>query len=124
MNSDYTTLPATLTPCPLAEGLHLAQLPNGLRVIIKEDHRSPVAICNVWVKVGSNREPERLRGWSHGIEHIFCGGNGLDSGLYWDDTHQFAKAMTKAAQVGTSPRYKPDIQFPYSRITKKSTTVS
>jgi len=58
----------------LSPGLHTALLPSGLRVIIKEDHRTPVAICNVWVRVGSNREPEALRGWSHGIEHMLFKG--------------------------------------------------
>ncbi|MBU8871119.1 MAG: insulinase family protein [Gemmatimonadales bacterium] len=72
--TDFTDFPDTLTPSPLADGLHTAKLPNGLRVIIKEDHRAPVAICNAWVKVGSNREPEKLRGWSHGIEHMLFKG--------------------------------------------------
>ena len=73
--------PDKLTPSPLAEGLHTAQLPNGIRVLIKEDHRSPVALCNVWVRVGSNREPEKLRGWSHGIEHmLFKGTSGRNEG--------------------------------------------
>ena len=59
-----------LSPSPLAPGLFTARLANGLRVIVREDRRSPVAICNAWVRVGSNREPEKLRGWSHGIEHM------------------------------------------------------
>lgn len=63
-----------LEPCALADGLHTARLANGLRVIIREDHRAGVAICNVWVKVGSNREPEPMRGWSHGIEHMLFKG--------------------------------------------------
>lgn len=70
-----------LHPSPLSRGLHLAVLPNGLKVIIKEDHRTPVAVCNVWVKVGSNREPQKLRGWSHGIEHmLFKGTERRDEG--------------------------------------------
>jgi zinc protease len=60
----------------LNPGLHIARLPDGLKVIVQEDHRCPVAICNVWVKVGSNREPEALRGWSHGIEHMLFKGTG------------------------------------------------
>ena len=52
----------------------LAHLANGLRVIVQEDHRSPVAICNVWVRVGANREPEHVRGWAHGIEHMLFKG--------------------------------------------------
>jgi len=51
-----------------------ATLDNGLRVIIREDRRSPVAICHTWVHVGSNYEPDHLRGWSHGIEHMLFKG--------------------------------------------------
>ncbi len=70
-----------LHPSDLSAGLHLAVLPNGLKVIIKEDHRTAVAICNAWVKVGSNREPLKLRGWSHGIEHmLFKGTEKRDEG--------------------------------------------
>jgi zinc protease len=72
--TDHNDFSDQLTANPLADGLHSARLSNGMRVIIKEDHRSPVAICNVWVRVGSNREPEKLRGWSHGIEHMLFKG--------------------------------------------------
>ncbi len=63
-----------LHPSDLAPGLFTALLPNGLRVVIKEDHRSAVAICNAWVATGSNREPSALRGWSHGTEHMLFKG--------------------------------------------------
>ncbi len=67
--------PATgLRAHPLADDLHTGRLANGLRVVIRRDPRSPVAVCNVWVGVGSNREPEALRGWSHGIEHMLFKG--------------------------------------------------
>jgi len=52
----------------------LVRLANGLRVIVQEDRRSPVAICNVWVRVGSNQEPDHVRGWAHGIEHMLFKG--------------------------------------------------
>lgn len=65
-----------LHPSDLAPGLFTALLDNGMRVIIKEDRRRDVAICNVWVGAGSNREPEALRGWSHGIEHLLFKGTG------------------------------------------------
>jgi len=74
--SDHFPSNGRLAPSALAHGLHTAILPNGLKVIIKEDHRTPVAICNAWVRVGSNREPDALRGWSHGIEHMLFKGTG------------------------------------------------
>lgn len=71
---DHAFPAAGLVPSPLATDLHLGRLPRGLRVIIRREARSPVAVCNVWVGVGSNREPEALRGWSHGIEHMLFKG--------------------------------------------------
>ena len=73
---NYFAPDGQLHPSDLSDGLHTALLPSGLKIIIKEDHRTPVAVCNVWVRVGSNREPEKLRGWSHGIEHMLFKGTG------------------------------------------------
>ena len=47
----------TLAPSPLADGLWTTTFPSGLRLIVQEDRRVPVAVANVWVRVGSNREP-------------------------------------------------------------------
>lgn len=72
---DTDTYPAgRLAPSALAEGLFTGRTPGGLRVVVRRDPRSPVAVCNLWVGVGSNREPEALRGWSHGIEHMLFKG--------------------------------------------------
>ena len=58
-------------------------------------------------------------GESTDIQDIYCGGNGLNSGNYWDDTIQFAEAFNNAANIGTTPQYKPNILFPFAQITKK-----
>jgi zinc protease len=63
-----------LQPCDLAPDLYTGRLESGLRAVIRRSARSPVAVCNVWVGVGSNREPDALRGWSHGIEHMLFKG--------------------------------------------------
>jgi zinc protease len=53
-------------------------LPNGLRVIVKEDHRSPVVVSQIWYRVGSIDEPEGQTGISHVLEHMmFKGTNRL-----------------------------------------------
>lgn len=45
-------------------------LPNGLEVLIKEDHARKVAALQLWVKVGSADETDAERGISHLIEHM------------------------------------------------------
>lgn len=45
-------------------------LTNGLKVIVKEDHRSPVIISQIWYKVGSSYEANGYTGLSHMLEHM------------------------------------------------------
>ncbi len=49
-------------------------LSNGLKVIVKEDHRAPVAFASVWYKVGSSYEPAGITGISHALEHMMFRG--------------------------------------------------
>lgn len=50
------------------------QFENGLKLIVKEDHRAPVVISQVWYKVGSSYEPTGLTGISHALEHMMFKG--------------------------------------------------
>ena len=49
-------------------------LENGLRVIVKEDHRAPVVVSMVMYKVGSIDEPKGITGISHVLEHMMFQG--------------------------------------------------
>ena len=49
-------------------------LGNGLKVLVKQDHRSPVAVSQVWYKVGSSYEPGGITGISHMLEHMMFKG--------------------------------------------------
>ncbi|MCG8316427.1 MAG: insulinase family protein [Pseudomonadales bacterium] len=50
------------------------QLKNGMKVIVREDHRAPVMVSQVWYKVGSSYEPIGLTGISHVVEHMMFKG--------------------------------------------------
>ncbi|MBA2653585.1 MAG: insulinase family protein [Gammaproteobacteria bacterium] len=50
------------------------QLPNGLKVLIKEDHRVPAVVTQVWYRVGSSYEPNGITGISHALEHMMFKG--------------------------------------------------
>ena len=45
------------------------RLPNGLRLIVAEDHLAPVAAINVWYDVGSKHEVPGKTGFAHLFEH-------------------------------------------------------
>ena len=49
-------------------------LANGLKLIVKEDHRSPVVFSSVWYRVGSSHEPLGITGVSHVLEHMMFRG--------------------------------------------------
>ena len=45
-------------------------LGNGMTVVLRENHSSPVVAVQVWVKAGSATEPEAHAGMSHILEHM------------------------------------------------------
>jgi predicted Zn-dependent peptidase len=51
------------------------RLPNGLRLIISEDHLAPVAAVNVWYNVGSKHEVPGKTGFAHLFEHVMFQGS-------------------------------------------------
>lgn len=50
-------------------------LPNGLTVILHEDHRTPIVAVNVWYHVGSKDEPPGRNGFAHLFEHLMFQGS-------------------------------------------------
>jgi zinc protease len=62
---------ALLVACsPVSE----TTLENGLKVVVKEDHRAPVVVSQIWYKVGASDEPDGLTGVSHVLEHLMFKG--------------------------------------------------
>jgi zinc protease len=49
-------------------------LANGMKILVKEDHRAPVVVSQVWYKVGSSYEPGGITGISHMLEHMMFKG--------------------------------------------------
>jgi zinc protease len=49
-------------------------LNNGLKVLVKEDHRAPIAVSMIWYNIGSADEPGSITGVSHAIEHMMFKG--------------------------------------------------
>ncbi|MGY6274052.1 M16 family metallopeptidase [Methylomonas sp. MgM2] len=47
---------------------------NGMKILVKEDHRAPVVVSQVWYKVGSSYEPGGITGISHMLEHMMFKG--------------------------------------------------
>ena len=52
-----------------------ARLPNGLRLIVAEDHLAPVVAVNIWYNVGSKHEQPGRTGFAHLFEHVMFQGS-------------------------------------------------
>src|SRR3982750_3930651 len=51
------------------------QLSNGLRVLVHEDHSTPMAVVNVLYDVGARDEDPKKTGFAHLFEHLMFGGS-------------------------------------------------
>jgi zinc protease len=51
-----------------------ATLDNGLRVLVLEDHRNPIATVQTWYRVGSRNEIPGATGLAHFLEHMMFKG--------------------------------------------------
>ena len=71
---------AVATPALAQQKLELPYtqftLPNGLTVILHEDHAVPLVSTNMWYHVGSAREKTGRTGFAHLFEHLMFMGSG------------------------------------------------
>jgi zinc protease len=65
---------ALIVPGLAAAKVHEYQLDNGLKILVKEDHRAPVVVSQVWYKVGGSYEHDGITGVSHALEHMMFKG--------------------------------------------------
>jgi predicted Zn-dependent peptidase len=70
---------AAFAPAPIAAPLSVPvvyyKLPNGLRVVISEDHVAPVVTVAVYYNVGFRIEPKERTGFAHLFEHMMFQGS-------------------------------------------------
>ena len=51
------------------------KLPNGLRVVISENHAAPVVVVEVMYRIGFRIEPQERTGFAHLFEHLMFQGS-------------------------------------------------
>ncbi|SCY67477.1 zinc protease [Nitrosospira sp. Nl5] len=68
------SLAVSLTSAGAFATAHEYTLGNGLKLIVKEDHRSPVVISQIWYKAGSIDELNGTTGVAHVLEHMMFKG--------------------------------------------------
>ena len=64
----------SISEAGLREHVFETVLPNGLKVILLENHKAPLATFQVWYRVGSRNEEWGKTGLSHMLEHMMFKG--------------------------------------------------
>ena len=64
-----------ITPAVAQSATTEFSLDNGLKVIVREDHRAPVVVSQLWYKVGSSYESPGSTGLAHALEHMMFKGS-------------------------------------------------
>jgi zinc protease len=74
---------ASAAPAAMRLPFQKHTLPNGLEVIVHEDHRTPVVAVNLWYHVGSKDEAAGKSGFAHLFEHMmFQGSRHVEAGMF------------------------------------------
>ncbi|RPD50695.1 M16 family metallopeptidase [Paracnuella aquatica] len=91
-------------------------LPNGLTLIVHEDHKAPVAAFNIWYHVGSKNEKLGKTGFAHLFEHLMFNG----SEHYNDDYFQLMDSIGATDLNGTTNNDRTNYfqTFPVSALDK------
>lgn len=84
-------------------------LPNGLHVILHEDHTVPLATVNVWYDVGSAREKAGRTGFAHLFEHLMFMGSGHVKYGAFDQLLEAAGGTNNASTTEDRTNYYIDV---------------
>jgi zinc protease len=84
-------------------------LPNGLHVILHEDHTVPLLTVNVWYHVGSAREKPGRTGFAHLFEHLMFMGSGHVKYGAFDQLLEAAGGTNNASTADDRTNYYIDV---------------
>ncbi len=83
---------------------HAFTLDNGLKVLVREDHRAPVVTVMTWFKAGSIDEAPFETGLAHVLEHMmFKGTERLGPGDFSKLVSRYGAAITPLPVTITPP---------------------
>jgi zinc protease len=84
-------------------------LPNGLHVILHEDHTVPMVTVNVWYHVGSANEKPGRTGFAHLFEHLMFMGSGHVKEGQFDTLLETAGGENNASTAEDRTNYYIDV---------------
>ena len=78
-------------------------LPNGLDVILHEDHTIPMVSVNIWYHVGSKNEKAGRTGFAHLFEHMMFQGS-ANCATSWPSTSSASARRSRSRWTRTARR--------------------
>src|SRR5436305_14101567 len=67
--------PAAQTSSNFSVPVVYRKLPNGLRVVVSENHAAPIVVVEVMYRIGFRIEPRDRTGFAHLFEHLMFQGS-------------------------------------------------
>lgn len=80
-------------------------LPNGMTVILHEDHSLPQVVINTWFRVGSKDEPRGRSGFAHLFEHLMFMGTERVPGSEFDNLMEAGGGSNNASTTEDRTNY-------------------
>ncbi len=99
---------ASPSPEPIANPIdpaHVRTLPNGLRVVVLEDHAAPVAMISTFYHFGASDETPGKTGLAHALEHMMFRGTTAISSAALDDWGSRLGAQVNAQTTNEYTQY-------------------
>ncbi len=96
---------------PVCSGAQIptAELPNGLRIAIREKHSAPVVAVDLWVRAGSADERTGEYGAAHFLEHTLFKGTTNQAGSAADYAIELAGGQLNAATGADYAHYYTEV---------------
>ena len=89
-------------------------LPNGLEVILHEDHTTPVVGVNLWYKVGSKDEKPGRTGFAHLFEHLMFQGSQHHDNEYFGPLEKLGAQINGSTNTDRTNYYETVRATPWS----------
>ncbi len=81
-------------------------LPNGLRVVLHEDHSTPIVAVDLWYHVGSKDEAPGRQGFAHLFEHVmFQGSKHVPEDTYFRDLERAGASNINGSTTADRTNY-------------------
>lgn len=112
-------------PASYASKTREFQLDNGLKLIVRVDHRAPIVLSSIWYKVGGCYEHNGITGMSHMLEHMmFKGTPQFGSGVFnqimgdtgGDNNAHTAEDFTVYFETVSPQKLEPTLQLEADRM--------